>query len=316
MVRWRVVLVLGAVAAAGGLIAGRGGASGQPGAVPAVPAGATPSTPAPVYTFERDVIYGQAAGKPLLLNLARPTAAGGPRACIVIIHGGAWREGNRSLHDSLAKGLAEKGFVAATISYRFCPEFHFPAQIEDAKAAVRFLRAHAKDYGIDPDRIGSIGFSAGAHLAMLLGTMDPSDGMEGEGGNAEQPSKVQAVVSFFGPTDMTAADIPENVRPLGRDLIGATLAEDPEAFRRASPLTYVNAGDAAMLLFQGTQDGLVPWSQATAMAEALTQAGVQGRVELVLGAGHGWGGAELDRTLQTAAVFFQRVLEKPGDQHK
>ena len=158
--------------------------------------------------------------------------------------------------------FAQQGYVAATIQYRFCPEHRFPAQIEDVKCAVRYLRAHADQYHIDPERIGAIGFSAGAHLSMMLGTMGPEDGLEGEGGWPKQSSRVQAVVSFFGPTELDAEDIPAPSIPLVNALIGGSKTEFPKQFRAASPLHYVSQGDAAMLLFQGTEDPLVPYTQA------------------------------------------------------
>ncbi len=256
-----------------------------------------------------NVVYGHTGEVDLQLNLAQPPDSPGVvHPCIVIIHGGAWRAGNRTMHDDLARELAARGFVAATISYRFCPQFTFPAQVEDAKCAVRFLRAHAEKFGIDSDHIGAIGFSAGAHLAMMLGTLDPGDGMEGDGGWADQPSKVQAVVSFFGPTDFGLEYPPESVR-LVNDFIGGTIEKKRAQYQLASPAAHVDRGDAPMLLFQGTMDPLVPWEQATHMADVLTRAGVTGRVELLLGKGHGWMGPELVHDLEAGAAFFDEKLK-------
>ncbi len=256
-----------------------------------------------------DIVYGQGDGMELQLNLAQPPDS--PEVvhpCVVIIHGGAWRAGNRAMHDDLARELAARGYVAATISYRFCPQFTFPAQVEDAKCAVRFLRAHAEEYGIDAERIGAIGFSAGAHLAMMLGTLDADAGMEGDGGWADQSSKVQAVVAFFGPTDLLAEYPAESVR-LVSDFIGGSIEDKPAAYQLASPIAHVDRGDAPMMLFQGTRDNLVPWTQATSMADALTKAGVTGRVELLIGKPHGWLGPELIRTLEEGVVFFNEQLK-------
>ncbi len=255
-----------------------------------------------------DITYGKGGGLDLELNLARPAESGQSHPGIVIIHGGAWRAGHRRMHDELARELAKRGYVAATVSYRFCPEYVFPAQVEDVKCAVRYLRAHAAEYNLDPQRIGAIGFSAGAHLSMMLGTLDAADGLEGEGGWADQSSKVQAVVSFFGPADFIT-DFPAESSRLVLEFLGGTAEEVPDAYRRASPLTHVDSGDAPMLLFHGTRDNLVQWSQSTAMAEALTQAGVPGRVELLIGRGHGWMGAELMRTLEAAVAFFDEHLK-------
>lgn len=255
-----------------------------------------------------DVVYGKGGEVDLHLDLARPKNLTAPAPCIVVIHGGAWRQGDKSMHASEIRSFAKQGFVSASIQYRFCPQYRFPAQIEDVKCAVRYLRAHADKYGIDPDRIGAVGFSAGGHLSMMLGAMDPDDGLEGEGGWADQPSKVQAVVSFFGPTELAADDLPAPSIPLVNALIGGPKEEHLQAFRDASPLTYISPGDAPMLLFQGTEDVLVPYSQAIKMVTAMTEADVRGRVEFLIDAGHGWGGADRELTLEATNRFFQRYL--------
>jgi len=259
--------------------------------------------------FEKDVVYGTGAGEDLKLNLARPKNTPGPLPCIVLIHGGGWAAGNKEAHNPQVRELVGKGYVSATIGYRFAPKHIFPAQIEDVKCAIRFLRANAEKYGIDKDRIGAVGFSAGAHLSMMLGAMDKEDGLEGEGGNPEQSSKVNAVVAFFGPTDLTTSDWPDVTGPILVKFLGGSRAEKLDLYRKASPLTYVNKGDAPMLLIQGTKDVLVPWTQATYMADALTKAGVYGRVDLILGAGHGWGGEEMKRTADETVAFVDQFLK-------
>lgn len=273
-------------------------------------AGGTVAAQAPEVVFEEGIVYGTGGEQKLTLNLARPAEAEGALPCVVVIHGGAWRTGDKAAHNDQIREFARRGYVSATVGYRFCPKDPFPAQVEDVQCAVRFLRAHAEEYGIDPARIGAVGFSAGAHLSMMLGVLDDEDGLEGEGGWAEQSSKVSAVVSFFGPTDLMAKDFGETSKAVLKDFIGGTPAEKPDAHRRASPVTYVNEGDAVMLLFQGTKDPLVPHTQAYAMLEALTAAGVPGRVELLLGAGHGWSGAERERTVRETLAFFDEHLKE------
>jgi acetyl esterase/lipase len=269
---------------------------------------AKPGAPAGI-AFEKDIKYGTGGGEDLKLDLARPEKASGRLPCVVVIHGGAWRAGNKSMHVKQTWDFAQRGYVAATVGYRFCPKHLFPAQVEDVKCAVRFLRAHADEYGLDPDRIGAVGFSAGAHLSMMLGVMGKDDGLEGDGGWPDQSSQVQAVVAYFGPTDMAAADIPDVSKPLLRDLIGGTPQEKPEEHKRASPITYASAGDAPTLIFQGTKDPLVPHTQAYKMVDALTAAGVPGRAELIVGAGHGWGGKDLERTVNETYAFFDEHLK-------
>ena len=275
----------------------------------AVLPGVVRAADAPEIELKRDVQYGTGGEEKLQLDIAWPKESTQPRPCIVFIHGGGWAAGRRSAHVGQVEAAARAGYVAATVTYRLAPKHPFPAQIEDVKCAVRFLRAKAGDYHLDKDRIGAIGFSAGAHLSMMLGVMDKEDGLEGNGGHADQSSKVQAVVSYFGPTDLTR-EYPPASRDIVKNFIGGTLAEKAEAYKRASPVTYVNSGDAPMLLLQGTRDDLVPHDQAVVMADALTKAGVPGRVELMLGARHGWGGREGERTTKVAMDFFAEQLKK------
>jgi acetyl esterase/lipase len=275
-------------------------------------ASAQPKPPADI-AWEPGVTYGKAGDVELKLNLARPAKhddKSDPIPAIVVIHGGGWAAGHRDQFNDFAWKLAQRGYLAVTISYRFAPKHLFPAQVEDAKCAVRFLRANAKKYHINPDRIGAVGGSAGAHLAMMLATMDKADGMEGDGGNAEQASKVQAAVSFVGPTDLTVDDLPKASQDIIKNWLGGDLKEKAAEAKKASPITYLNKGDAPMLLFQGTVDPLIPNTQAYRMAEAMTKAGVKGRVELILGGGHGWIGKELERTMEETYRFFDEHLKK------
>jgi acetyl esterase/lipase len=152
---------------------------------------------------ERDLTYGKGGNVDLKLDLAMPNQGNGPFPAVVCVHGGGWKAGNRQQLEKTIEGLAARGHVGVTISYRLTPTAQFPAQIEDCKAAVRWLRANAAMYHVNSERIGALGFSAGGHLVCLLGTTDKNDGLEGQGGNPDQSSRVQAVVSFFGPTDFT-----------------------------------------------------------------------------------------------------------------
>ncbi len=266
---------------------------------------------------EKDVPYatrkvdGLDAPLALQMNVVVPEGlkAGEKRACVVCIHGGGWAAGRRQDLDELTRQLAAQGFVAATVSYRFAPANRFPAQIVDCAEAVRFLRVNAGRFGVDPQRIGAVGFSAGAHLSMLLGVGDAGDGLGIEGKEGEPSGKVQAVVAFFGPTQLGAADFPAITVPILDGLIGKEADGRAERTKAASPLTYVNKGDAPMLLLQGTADNLVPASQALLMADAMGRAGVAGRAEILAGAGHGWGGPELERSLKATVEFFKEQLK-------
>jgi acetyl esterase/lipase len=257
-----------------------------------------------------DITYAKVAGEELQLDIASPKGLDHPMPGIVVIHGGGWMGGKRQDMTGVAKQLAAHGYVAPTISYRFAPKHRFPAQIEDVKCAVRYLRAHAKELHIDPARIGAVGISAGAHLSMMLGAMDSADGMEGDGGNPDQPSKVQAVVSYVGPVNLVIDNYTETQTQILTAFLNGPPKEKVDDCRRASPITYINKGDAPTLCFFGTDDPLISYDQAFQITTALDNADVPGRVELLLGAGHGWMGKEMDRTLAATLAFFDEHLKK------
>jgi len=258
--------------------------------------------------FKKDVAYGTGQGETLALDLAAPKGLDHPAPGIVWIHGGAWQGGNKGEFGNLIRESARAGYVAVSINYRLAPKHIFPAQIEDCKCAVRWLRANAEKLHVDPKRIGVVGSSAGAHLAMMLGAMDSGDGLEGNGGWGDASSKPQVVVSYAGPTNL-ASPYPDVSKSLVATFLGGTLADKPDTYRLASPITYVNPGDAPMLLIQGTKDPLVPYEQAYQMAEALTKVGVAGRVELLLLAGHGWEPKDNARVMRATFEFLDRYLK-------
>ena len=241
------------------------------------------------------------------LDIARPAGKDGVFPAVFVIHGGAWRAGNKADVRPILGEFTKRGYVAVSPQYRFCPKNVFPAQVHDVKAAVRYIKANAKKYQVDPERIGAIGFSAGGHLALMLGVTGPNDGLEGDVSAGAPDSRVKAVVNYFGPTDLAAKDIPLLSKPLVKDFLGGTPEEKPEAAAKASPLTFVSKDDAPVLTFQGTKDPLVPYSQAIKLADAMNTAGVAGRVELLIGAQHGWAGAELDRTIERRFSFWTGI---------
>lgn len=262
--------------------------------------------------FRPNVEYGAAGETKLLLDLALPAGTEkAPRPGLILIHGGGWAGGKKEDFDDLAKRFAKAGFVSATIDYRLAPKSLFPAQIEDSKCAVRWMRAHAEELGVDPTRIGAIGGSAGGHLALMLGALDPADGLEGEGGWPDQSSKVQAVVNFVGPGNLVG-EFPDVSDGILDNFLGGPQADKLDDYRRASPISYINEGDAPMLMFFGTKDVLVPFDQAFQLTSALEKANVVGRVEILLGEGHGWGGAKMERTLDASIAFLHEHL-RPAD---
>jgi acetyl esterase/lipase len=270
----------------------------------------------PKVTIEQDIVYAKAGTTELKLDLMRPAEGEGLLPAILVIHGGAWRAGNKADVRPIMPEFVRRGYVAISPQYRFCPKEKFPAQVQDVKAAVRWIKSNAQKYRIDPERLGAIGFSAGGHLSLMLGLTGPSDGLEGEVPAGAPDSRVKAVVNYFGPTDLAAKDIPDVSKPLVKDFLGGSAQEKPDAAAKASPLTYVSEGDAPVLTFQGTKDPLVPFTQAIKLAEAMTSAGVPGRVELLVGAQHGWGGAEMERTRSETFRFFDRYLKGGADAPK
>lgn len=260
--------------------------------------------------LENDIVYGRGGDVDLKLDLAMPATGDGPFPAIVCIHGGGWQAGNRQSNSALMTVLAQHGYVAVTISYRFAPQHKYPAQIHDAKAAVRWLRANAKTYKIDPEHIGAIGFSAGGHLSSLLGTTDKNDGLEGDGGNPEQSSRVQAVVNFFGPTDFTKKDWDQATEDkFFIPALGEKFVNKPELYKRFSPASFATKDDAPTLFQHGDQDKLVAVRHSRDMAEQLKGLGIDSRAEIIAGAGHGWGGADMIKSIQQSVGFFDKHLK-------
>jgi acetyl esterase/lipase len=223
-----------------------------------------------------NVTYCTAGGVALKMDLfmAKPSYQG-PRPLLVYVHGGGWTEGDKTWVDRIMSSgeLALHGYTVAAVNYRLAPMHPWPAQIEDVKCAIRFLRTHARDYNIDPARIGVWGESAGGHLAAMLGLTNREDGLEGEGGYVEQSSRVQAVADLFGPADLVAMsrEAPQN-RLLGYLLLGRTPAD--ARLRSASPVTYASPDDPPFLLMHGEKDDLVSFSHSTSLRDSLQAAGV------------------------------------------
>jgi acetyl esterase/lipase len=262
-----------------------------------------------------NIVYTRAGGVDLRLDLAYPVDLPGPHPAVVVLYGGAWRTGNKWGNRPTLSELARRGYVAVAPQYRHCPRNIFPAQVHDAKAAVRWVRSHAAEYGVDVDHVGAMGYSAGGHLALMLGVTGPEDGLEGDVPPGAPSSKVQAVVNYYGPTDLTASEVPDIARTLVRDFLGGTPAQKPEVAAKASPVTFLTRDDAAILTFHGTKDPLVPHDQAMRLGEAMTRVGLPGRVEILIGAGHGWSGPEMKRTMDATYAFFDQHLRSGAEGH-
>jgi acetyl esterase/lipase len=278
---------------------------------------------APAITVERDVLYATAGGEKLMLDIARPTTPG-PYPVLVGFHGGAWKYGNRrdlskpvgGMLDfgsagprSLIELIAEQGYVVVSASYRLAPTHKWPAQIEDAKTAIRFLRANAKKYDIDPEHVGAFGFSAGGHIVALLGTVDKSEGLEGTL-YPEHSSKVQCVVDYFGPTDLTLyAESDGLEKAYMKPFLGAKFKDKPDVYKQASPLFHVKSNAAPTLIVHGTADVIVPIIHSERFLEKLTEANVPSRMITVKGKGHGWEGQPAVDARIESVKFFDSYLK-------
>ncbi|MFM7131530.1 MAG: alpha/beta hydrolase fold domain-containing protein [bacterium] len=259
-----------------------------------------------------DVVYTKAGDVELKLDIARPAGTGDSLPTVLVIHGGGWQGGNKESNRRFLDQLAAKGFVAISPQYRLVPKAIFPAQVHDVKAAVRWAKANAAKYRIDPDRMGAMGFSAGGHLALMLGLTGEKDGLEGNLPPTGQNTKIKAVVNYFGPTDLDGEDIPDLSKPIVEKFLGGPLKDRKKEASQASPLDFVTEGDPPVLTFQGTKDPLVPHTQAYKLADAMTVKNVRGRVALYVGDGHGWEGIE--KTLVEATDFLLENLKKSDQQ--
>lgn len=247
------------------------------------------------YTVVEDVAYVPADWpQRLTADLYLPEGAG-PFPAVLVVHGGGWQRGERGDMAAIAAGLAQAGFVAMNISYRFAPEYHFPAQVHDLQQALRWLRGHHKRYDIDPKRVGAFGYSAGAHLVALLGTISPGDPLDAPYGGPK--TRLQAVVAGGTPTDLRKYEGGELVPTF----LGGDQSQVPQAYALASPVTHVSRDDAAFFLYHGVIDTLVPIDHAEDFKKRLTAAGVPVEVYRLPLGGH-------------VSTFFSGAAAKKGIQ--
>lgn len=282
---------------------------------------ATTALSAGEIVFEKDVEYSNPDGQHLQLNIARPKDGDGLRPTVLCIHGGGFRAGKRERWDGLCQKLAADGYVAATVTYRLAPKYQFPAAIYDVKAAVRWLRANAVVYQIDPDRIGVVGDSAGGHLAQFLGVtgdlpefegieelVDPNTNLESLP-NLES-SAVTCVVNYYGPSDFTksygkSVDAAE-VLPLW---LGGNVETERRKHIVASPLYWVTPNAAPTLFIHGTEDKYVAFEQAEWIYDRMKAADVDVEMLKLEGAGHGFKGADAEKAEAAMLAFFKKHLQ-------
>lgn len=276
-----------------------------------------PQTVSAQATSLRDIEYANVDGKRLLLDLHLPSGAG-PFPVILWVHGGGWIGGNKNGGPAIRQSA--RGYAVASINYRLSFEAKFPAQIEDCKAAVRWLRANAARYNLDANRIGAWGSSAGGHLVALLGTSGGVTELEGGGAHLDFSSRVQAVVDWYGPTNllkMQEQSLPctpiDHNSPLSPEsqLIGCAIQSCPEQTERANPIRYVTPDDPPFLLMHGTLDCLVPPQQSQDLHDALRALELSSTLFFLEGAGHGGGAFSSADNQARVDAFFDLHLKAP-----
>ncbi len=268
-------------------------------------------------TVLRDIEYVPGGHERQKLDLYLPDesdsqpAPDAKRPLIIWVHGGAWRAGSKQ--NCPARRFVREGYAVASINYRLSQHAIFPAQIQDCKAAVRWLRANAGQYGYDPNRFGAWGASAGGHLVALLGTAGDVNEFD-VGPNAGVSSRVQAVCDFFGPTDFTKMssywstmdhDSPQSPES---QLVGGAIQDNKDKVRRANPIAYATAHDPPFLIVHGDKDPLVPHNQSEMLYDALKNAGVDVTFYTVSGGGHG--GFKDPQVDILVAEFFNKHLRR------
>ena len=256
----------------------------------------------------KDLVYSQIGDKPLLLDLSLPQNPQGKLPVVVWETGGGWKNGSKNRCP--ATWLVEHGYAVASINYRLTDEAQWPAQIDDCRAAVRWLRRHAQQYGLDADHIGAWGGSAGGHLVALMGTLDAP-------GDEAVSSRVQAVCDWYGPADLLT--MPPNVLGAGRTeediansngakLLGGTVRDRPELAKQASALYQVSAEDPPFLIMHGDKDPGVPLEQSQRLHDKLTAAGVPSTLHVVREAGHGGKQFQTPEVREAILKFFDQHL--------
>lgn len=270
----------------------------------------------PDVDVQRDLVYKTINGQDLRLDIYSPQSISHPLPVVLWIHGGGWSKGRKERKPPV--NLMASGYIIVSIDYRLSNAAPFPAQIEDCKAAVRWLRANSEAYHIDPGHIGAWGHSAGGHLAALLGTSGGVAALEGAGDNSAFSSRVQAVCDVSGPSDILrlykdASNATEESSRRAKTFVEQFLGGKGEQFEAkaiaASPVTYISKDDAAFLLIHGENDMSIPVSQSELFVEKLKSAGVEATLEVAEGRGHGVGGRRFAGDITN---FFDKHLKSGG----
>lgn len=259
----------------------------------------------------KDLPYANYNGREMLLDLYVPESSGAPLPAIVYVRGGGWVGTSKKEVTDFGPVMAGDGFVTAVIEYRSTNDTIAPGNIHDCKAAVRWLRANANKYGVDPTRIGATGSSAGGHLVALMGTTNGVKELEGNGGNAGFLSDVQSVVDFCGPSDLLWVTTPEHrakfkvLYDVTAKYVGGPVLEHAALAKLVSPLHHVSKSVVPMMIVHGDVDDVVSVEESVILHEALQKAGAVSELIVLPGVGHGW---EWELTRQRVLGFFRRTL--------
>jgi len=261
-----------------------------------------------------DVEYATVADTALKLDLYLPESTSSA-PLLVFVHGGGWEAGSKA--GMPLGGLVERGFAVASVDFRPASKAPFPAQVHEIKAAVRFLRASAKQYGYDASRIGIVGVSSGGHLAAMVGTTNGDAELEGSlGDHAGESSAVQAIVSYFGAANLTtilAQSTPFGLgvrEPALTRLLGSLPKDNEAAARKASPVFYVDARDPPLLMFHGDQDPQMPINQSHELEGAYQKQGAAAEFIVVHGAAHGGDAFFVPQNLDQVEKFLDANLRR------
>jgi acetyl esterase/lipase len=253
--------------------------------------------------IDKDIVYTVPDGERLELTLYYPDQKVELlRPAVVLIHGGAWRTGSRRQMRWYGDALARHGYVAAAVDYRLMPDYSFPAPLEDVQSAVRWLRLHAREYGVDAERVAALGTSAGGHLAALLATTDPDNDAKGTA-NMGASSRIEAAIVLYGAVDLVKMRKP----PCMARLIGITMhylkrfaGPDRKSLAVASPATHANPDTCPLLLIHGEEDRIVPYENALHFYDQLRGLAVPVRLITVSGGRHAF---DRINSRQREAVF-------------
>ncbi len=253
-----------------------------------------------------NIVYATYGTRQLKLDVYRPKSSK-LLPGIVVIRGGGWHRGDKEGFAPIARGLAARGFVAACIEYRVLPEVQLADAVHDTKAAVRWMRAEGKQYGINTDEIGAIGGSAGGHLVALLGTSYQNAALEGDGGHPGVSSRVQAVVAMAPVTDFTTM---AGTHSQGETVAHVLFQDKVELAKMYSPVTYLSKDSAPILFIHGDVDKTVPIAQSEEMLEQCKKIGVRASLITMKGISHAfWNQPKYQPdTIAQAAAFFHDVL--------